>query len=132
MFGHSDDHFVLYLLAARLQELAPGASPSEIKTKLQSWQRAHAVFTLTLSAELFQILERFAALDVEVLITKGPALSVRCYGDAGMRQYGALDLIVQAQDIQRATKALIELGFALTLSLDTIRATHTRPSDALH
>ena len=122
LLAQADEHSVLPLLAARLQELAPGASPPEIQTKLQSWQRAHAVFTLTLSAELFQILERFAALDIEVLITKGPALSVRCYGDAGMRQYGDLDLIVRAKDIERATKAMIELGFELKISLHTIRA----------
>jgi len=122
LLAQADEHSVLPLLATRLQELAPGASPPEIQTKLQSWQRAHAVFTLTLSAELFQILERFAALDIEVLITKGPALSVRCYGDAGMRQYGDLDLIVRAKDIERATKAMIELGFELKISLHTIRA----------
>src|SRR5258708_6039429 len=110
LFAQADEHSVLPLLATRLQELAQGASPPEIQTKLQSWQRAHAVFTLTLSAELFQILERFAALDVEVLITKGPALSVRCYGDPGMRQYGDLDLIVRAKDIE------------LKISLHTIRA----------
>ncbi len=56
LFAQADEHSVLPLLATRLQELAPGASPPEIHTKLQSWQRAHAVFTLTLSAELFQIL----------------------------------------------------------------------------
>src|SRR6266404_5425126 len=122
LFAQADEHSVLPLLATRLQELAQGASPPEIQTKLQSWQRAHAVFTLTLSAELFQILERFAALDVEVLITKGPALSVRCYGDPVMRQYGDLDLIVRAKDIERATKAMIELGFELKISLHTIQA----------
>jgi hypothetical protein len=121
LFAQADEHSVLPLLAARLQELAPAASPPEIQTKLQSWQRAHAVFTLTLSAELFQILERFAALDIEVLITKGPALSVRCYGDPGTRQYGDLDLIVRDKDIERATKTMIELGFELKISLHTIR-----------
>jgi len=32
-----------------------------------------------------------------------------------MRQYGDLDLIVRAKDIERATKAMIELGFELKI-----------------
>jgi len=122
LLAQADEHSVLPSLAARLQELAPGTSPPEIETKLHSWQRAQAVFTLTLNAELFQVLERFAALDIGVLVTKGPALSVRCYGDPGMRQYSDLDLILRDKDIRRATQAMLDLAYEPRVPLTAIDA----------
>jgi hypothetical protein len=118
----AEEHGVLPLLAARLQEVAPSASPQHIRTKLQSWQRAQAIFTLTLTTELFQILEGFARLDIGVLLIKGPALSVRCYGNAGMRQYVDLDLIVSYKDIERTVEAMHEIGYELRTPFRAIQA----------
>jgi hypothetical protein len=118
----AEEHGVLPLLAARLHEFAPGALPQQIQTKLQSWQRAQAIFTLTLTAELFQILEAFARLDIGVLVIKGPALSVRCYGHAGMRQYGDLDLIVSDKDVERTIQAMVEIGYELRTPFRAIQA----------
>jgi hypothetical protein len=56
------------------------------------------------------------------LVTKGPALSVRCYGDPGLRQYGDLDLVVREADIRRATQAMLELGYEPRIPLAAIDA----------
>jgi len=122
LFARADEHSVLPLLAARLQELPARDLPPEIQTKLHAWQRAQAIFTLTLSAELFRVLKRFETLDIGVVLTKGPALSVRCYGDPGMRQYVDLDLIVRETDIRRATQAMLELAYEPRVPLAAIKA----------
>src|SRR3984893_17827727 len=109
LFEQAEEYSVLPLVAARLRELSPRALSPEIEAKLHSRLRAQAVFTLTLTAELFQVLERFAVLDIAALVTKGPALSVRCYGDPGIRQYCDLDLIVRDADMRRVTAAMIAL-----------------------
>jgi hypothetical protein len=67
-------------------------------------------------------LEGFARLDIVVLVIKGPALSARCYGNAGMRQYGDLDLIVSDKDIARTVEAMHELGYELRIPLRAIQA----------
>jgi len=121
LLAQAEEHSVLPLLAARLRELSPRALSPEIEAKLRSWQRAQAVFTLTLTAELFQVLERFAVLDIAALVTKGPALSVRCYGDPGIRQYCDLDLIVRDADMRRVTEAMIALGYAPKVPLSAIQ-----------
>src|SRR5712664_1280188 len=71
---------------------------------------------------MFRLLEHFASLGIEVLVTKGPVLSVRCYGDPGMRQYGDIDLIVRDKDIQRSTEAMIALGYTPKVPVTAIQA----------
>jgi hypothetical protein len=132
LFAQAEEHSVLPLVAARLRELSPRALSPEIEAKLHSWQRAQAVFTLTLTAELFQVLERFAVLDIAALVTKGPALSVRCYGDPGIRQYCDLDLIVRDADMRRVTEAMIALGYAPKVPLGAIQASKFPGEYAFH
>jgi hypothetical protein len=112
---------VLVLLIGRLKDLQQ-ATPPEIRETLREWQRRQTVSTLSLTAEMFRLLERLATLRIETLVTKGPALSVRCYGDPGMRQYGDLDLIVRDADMQRATEAMIALGYVPKVPLSAIQA----------
>src|ERR1700676_5081625 len=99
----ADVHGMLPLLAARLRDCDEAIVPPEIRQKLRDRQRAQVVFTLSLTAELFRLLDRLAASGIETLLTKGPVLSMRCYGDPGLRQYGDLDLIVRGRDMKRAT-----------------------------
>jgi Uncharacterised nucleotidyltransferase len=118
----ADEHGMLGLLAARLEGVDDALVPSPIGQKLREWRRAQTIFTLSLTAELFRVLDRFAASGIEAMVIKGPPLAVRCYGDPGLRQYTDLDLIVRDRDIQRCTEAMIALGFAAKVPLKAIRA----------
>ena len=122
---------VLVLLIDRLKDLQQ-AAPHEIRETLREWQRRQTVSTLSLTAEMFRLLEHFAGLRIGTLVTKGPALSVRCYGDPGMRQYGDLDLIVRDADMQRATEAMIALGYAPKVPLSAIQASKFPGEYAFH
>jgi hypothetical protein len=68
------------------------------------------------------VLPLLADAGIGILVTKGPALSVRCYGDPGMRQYGDIDLIVRDADIRRVTQAMLDLGYEPRVSLNAIDA----------
>jgi hypothetical protein len=115
-------HGMVPLLAMRLREIDDAIVPLEVRQKLRDSQRAQMVFTLSLAAELFRLLERFAASGIETLLTKGPVLSMRCYGDPGLRQYCDLDLIVRGRDIQRSTEEMIALGYEAKVPLTAIQA----------
>jgi hypothetical protein len=118
----ADVHGMLPLLAARLRDVGDAVVPPEIRQKLRDRQRAQMVFTLSLTAELFRLLDRFAASGIEALLTKGPVLSMRCYGDPGLRQYGDLDLIVRGRDMERSTEEMIALGYQSKVPLTAIQA----------
>jgi hypothetical protein len=121
LLQHAEKHGVIPLLAESVKR-ADVSIPTEVRDKLRELQRVQAIFTLQLTAELFRALERFRQANIEVLVTKGPALAVRCYGDAGMRQYGDLDLVVREADIRRTTQAMLDLGYEPRIPLTAIDA----------
>jgi hypothetical protein len=117
----ADDHGMLPQLAKRLQNVDAAIVPPEIRQKLRDWQRTQAIFTLSMTAELFRLLDRLAASGIGALLTKGPVLSMRCYGDPGLRQYCDLDLIVRGRDIARSTEEMIALGYEPKVPLAAIQ-----------
>jgi hypothetical protein len=118
----AEDHGLTPLLAERVKNLDHAVVPVEVRDKLRKLQRSRAIFALRLTAELFRVLDRFAVSGIDVLLTKGPALSVRCYHDAGLRQYGDLDLIVREADIRRSTQSMLELAYEPRVPLAAIDA----------
>lgn len=118
----SESHGLVLLLADCLKLSDSSVGPPETRAKLRESQRAFSVLSLQLTAELFRLLDNFRAAGIQALVTKGPALSVRCYGDPGMRQYGDLDLVLRERDIRRATLAMLDLGYEPRVPLRAIDA----------
>jgi hypothetical protein len=118
----AQQHCVVALLDQRMKELDHGLVPPEVRDRLRELRRTQTLVALPLSGELFRVLEWFAKAAIEVLVTKGPALAVRCYGDPGMRQYGDLDLVVRDADMRRVTEAMLSLGYQARIPLTAIDA----------
>jgi Uncharacterised nucleotidyltransferase len=118
----ADEQGVLPLLTRQLGLLDEGITPAEVRQKLRDAARAQTLFTLSLTAELFRVLDRFAALGIAALLTKGPVLSARCYGDPGLRQYTDLDFVLRDEDVHRATQAMMALGYEPKVPLKAIQA----------
>src|SRR5580704_12817470 len=123
-----EEQGLLPLLTKRLGEVGEGRGgtrhefvPPEIRQQLRDAARAQTLFTLSLTAELFRVLDRFATLGIGVLLTKGPVLSSRCYGDPGLRQYTDLDLVLSDADIARATAAMMALNYEPRVPLKAIQ-----------
>jgi Uncharacterised nucleotidyltransferase len=116
------DHGLILLLADRMKNLDTSSIPPTSRLRLQELQRSLTVSSLQLTAELFRVLERFANSEIDVLLTKGPGLSARCYGDPGMRQYGDLDLIVRETDMRRSTQVMTDLEYEPRIPLIAIDA----------
>src|ERR1700741_947130 len=75
-----------------------------------------------MTAVLFRLLEKLRAAGVESIVVKGPVLSVRAYGDPGVRQYVDLDFLIRARDLLAATRALTDLGYDPDVPLAAIEA----------
>jgi hypothetical protein len=115
-------HGLVPLLAAHIGNLDDALPPSEFREALRKLQRVQILFSLQLTAELFRVLKNLSKNDIKALVTKGPALSVRCYADPGLRQYGDLDLILRDSDIRRTTQIMIELGYEPRIPMSAIDA----------
>lgn len=122
LFELAEEHGVLGLAAERLREAGEGALSPDVSQELRERQRTQALFTLRLTAEMFRLFDSFAASGLEALVIKGPVLSVRCYGEPGLRQYGDLDLIARDRDILRVTDRMTGLGYEPRVSRAAIQA----------
>jgi Uncharacterised nucleotidyltransferase len=122
LIAFAEDHSVLGLTAARLVNYGENSVPPKNRESLRSWRRAHALFTMNLTAEMIRLFDSFGAAGIEALVIKGPVLSARCYGDPGLRQYGDLDLIVRDKDILRSSELMIAQGYKPSVPLTAIQA----------
>jgi hypothetical protein len=122
LLQQAQQHRVVPLLDEHVKDLDNGLVPPGVRDKLRDLRRTQTLVSLPLAGELFRVLERFAKAGIEALVTKGPALAVRCYGDPDMRQYGDLDLVVREADIRRATQAMLDLGYQPRIPLTAIDA----------
>src|ERR1700759_3830985 len=116
------DQGLLPLLSQKLSHAETGVVPADAQKTLKSYFREQTIFDLRMLAELYRILDRFAALSISVMVTKGPALAQRCYGFSFSRQYTDLDFVLRDADVLRATEALIALGYDAKVPPNAIRA----------
>jgi hypothetical protein len=118
----ANDQGLLPLLTQKLSHVAPEVIPPEAQQKLKSFFREQTIFDLRMLAELYRILDRFAAQGIAVMATKGPVLARRCYGFSFARQYTDLDFILRDADVLRTTETLISLGYDAKVPPSAIRA----------
>ncbi|HEU0299342.1 MAG TPA: nucleotidyltransferase family protein [Longimicrobium sp.] len=71
----------------------------------------NGVRALHLAGELANVAGILQAAGVVPLAFKGPALAIQAYGDASLRDYGDLDLVVRREELDAAGAALVQAGF---------------------
>lgn len=118
----AEEHGVISQLHDRLRACGDNLIPGDVEKSLRERHRVQLLFTLSMTAELFRLLELFRAAGVEAIVVKGPVLSVRAYGDPGLRQYVDLDFLIRADDLQAATQTLINAGYDPDVPLEAIEA----------
>jgi hypothetical protein len=109
----ADQHRVLPLLYHSLCRISPGDVPDKAMSRLQQEFSANVKRNLSLTAELLQVLDIFAANEIPAIPYKGPILAASIYGDVSLRQFGDLDIIVHEIDKARARELLISRGYRL-------------------
>ena len=122
LFLLAQEHGVIAHLATALGEISDRPTASAFLDSLRVRHRIQLLFTLTMTAELFRILELFRQAQVETVLVKGPVLSLRAYGDPAARQYVDLDLIVRHKDISKTAEVLLAAGYQSRVSAEAIRA----------
>ena len=117
----ADEHGVIPHLTAALGAVPDLPFPSSFFATLRERKRAHLLFSLTMTAELFRILGLLGQAGIDAMVVKGPVLSQRAYGDPAARRYVDLDLLLRHSDIQRATEILIAAQYESRVPAAAIR-----------
>lgn len=103
-------HSVLPLIHAQLRTFAEYV-PADHLARFKKNYQENAARNLLLTGELCRILQAFQAAGIEAVPYKGPALAVYAYGNAALRRFVDLDILVRKGDILRAKKLLTATGF---------------------
>jgi Uncharacterised nucleotidyltransferase len=107
----AEEHSVLGVVAKRLKESGDAGMPVDAREKFQGVMRAQQLFSLSMAAELFRILDAYGKAGIETILVKGPVVSYLAYGDPAVRSYVDLDLLVRDATILPACRILTALGF---------------------
>jgi Uncharacterised nucleotidyltransferase len=118
----ANEQGLLPLLTQKLSHAESGVVPPDAQQNLKSFFREQMVFDLRMLAEMYRVLDRFAAQGIAVMVTKGPVLALRCYGFSFARQYTDLDFVLRDADVLRATETLISLGYDAKVPPSAVRA----------
>lgn len=116
------EHGVIAQLDAQLRSSSKAAIPPHVEKLLRERHRAQLMFTLSMTAEMFRMLERFREAGIEAMVVKGPVLSMRAYRDPGLRQYVDLDFLIRARHLLAATRVLTECRYESDVPLDAMEA----------
>lgn len=111
-------HGLMPLVHKHLSEHFTEGVPPEQLNKFREHYRHNAARNLFLTGELCRLLRLFEQQGIMAVPYKGPALAVSAYGDASLRQFIDLDVLVRPRDVRRASALLTEQGYEPHFKLD--------------
>lgn len=104
-------HSVIPLLYSRLTSICPEAVPHRALSRLADHNQEHTRQSLFLIGELLKLVDLLEAQGISAVPFKGPTLALSAYGDAALRQFGDLDVLVHKQDVLSVKELLVREGF---------------------
>jgi hypothetical protein len=104
-------HRVLPLVHRVLTEQIDTVVPSSLRAAAWASYESNRVRNRASEAELARVVACIEAADILVVPYKGPTLARALYGDAALREYGDLDLLVPRDQVFVACDLLASLGY---------------------
>jgi hypothetical protein len=105
------EHSLTPVFCRNFEAQAGEALPSSWRQRFNQEFLRNCCRNLALTAELFRVLQALESRGVCATPYKGPVLGAQAYGDAALRQFSDLDIIVPQRQIVQAHGALLVLGF---------------------
>ena len=101
------------LLSARIRQSGHAAEiPARVTEELHQLGLQIALRNLRLYRELHKILAALKEADIPVIVMKGMFMAQGVYGDLASRSMGDIDILVRAEDINRADAWIRQSGYA--------------------
>lgn len=109
LLSQAQSHGVLQILASAW--LDAGVCPPGAKVQIEERQAFQRLWAGRIDETLNDVLGRLGGSGIPVVALKGPVLAERLYGDRQARFSLDVDLLVRAEDFQRAAAVLEALGY---------------------
>lgn len=111
--GLARRHGMEPLLFEWLQQGRHEHLPRDAYTTLERRHERLVRRNLTVISELIELTDRLESAGVQCLAYKGPVIASRAYGNATVRRYTDLDIVVAPPDRERAHDLLGSMGYEL-------------------
>ena len=85
--------------------------PEDVRNRLREAYRNVAILNTSLFLEASKVLKSFARDQLPVIVLKGLSLAKKIYGDIALRPMCDMDLLVKEEDLIRAGRILLTLGY---------------------
>lgn len=113
-------HGMSGLLYRRVVDLASEIVPQAVLLGWREGAAAAAQRSLHMQQQLLRLLDVLSKAGVSTLVYKGPALSQQLYGDAGLRRFTDLDLLVRPEAVAACRDVVLAHGFREKHAFDTV------------
>jgi hypothetical protein len=99
------------VFCSNLIALSGLAIPDHVLESAARREREARAFALARTLVLVELVGLLEDSGIPVILLKGPALGVTAYGDASMRTFSDIDLLVHREDLLDAKNLLLRLGY---------------------
>lgn len=104
-------HRVYPLVYLKLRGLSTALIPANVMETLQYQYNNNTIKMLHLSREMNHICKALTNSGIRTLLLKGPVLAIQLYGNLAHRTSKDLDILVHADDVEKAEAILVQLGY---------------------
>jgi hypothetical protein len=105
-------HSVVPIVMRNVKAICYDCVPAKILEELNKVVRLQGLKSVFLSSELLRLQSAFNEHGIEFIPFKGPVLSKQAFGDACLRSFTDLDVIVRTQNVSKVFRLLVSLGFS--------------------
>lgn len=105
------EHSILPFVYWSIKSANLESVPSSVMAQLTADFNSNAVYNLTLTRELFRLLDLFRSNSIQAIPFKGPVLASLVYGNIALRQFWDLDILVRPEDFIKAKDLLLSEGY---------------------
>ena len=104
-------HRIYPLLSTKLKMVDEDLIPSHIVQDMNQMYKRNTFHMLYLAGVMEDVCRVFTENRINLLVLKGPTLAVDLYGDVSLRTSSDLDMLIPIQELERAEKLLLKLGY---------------------
>ena len=96
-------------------------TPKTILSQLHDRYQANSLRNRILTSELVEVMQLLSTNGIKALTYKGPSLTLLAYDDLSQRQFGDLDILVKAEDVNKASDLLKQRHYSRAIPTLTPR-----------
>jgi len=111
-------HLVAPLVWHNLRQHPEGTFAADLMAALAASYRENAFSELAVTRAAVRLHHQLSEADISHCILKGLPIGERYYGDAGLRQAGDIDLLIQPTMLDRACSQLADAGYRTCNAID--------------